>query len=500
MASLSEVADSRQGAKTIFRFPVKFRRLSSSKGVNGKRPDTKRKQERMKHSMLITTFHAALLLASPSLWAQPTAFTYQGFLHEGSAPAQGAYDLRFALYDDGSGGSAVAGPVTNAAVAVSNGLFTVLLDFGSGIFNGAARWLDIGVRPQGTPGDFTPLTPRQPVTATPYALHALTAAAVPVGLDNTSSGFAATVSGGQSNWSDGDWSTIGGGEGNTTLNWWATVGGGRQNENSGDSGTIAGGEANTLSGAVASIGGGSGNYCPGYFATIGGGLRNTNGGDGAVIPGGTWNTAVGQFSFAAGRGAQARHRGAFVWADGSDSSQVAWDPVTRPFASTAPNEFSVRATGGVRLVSAIDTNGTPCAGVTLAPGSGAWSSLSDRHAKENLRPVDTRAVLDKLAALPLATWNYRSQPAEIHHLGPMAQDFQAAFGLGENDRSIATVDADGVALAAIQGLNQKLETRRQQSEARSQKLEAENAELKRELGELKSLVSTLSQKLNGGAQ
>ena len=82
----------------------------------------------------------------------------------------------------------------------------------------------------------------------------------------------------------------------------------------------------------------------------------------------------------------------------------------------------------------------------------------------------------------------------------MAQDFHAAFGVGTDDKHIATVDADGVALAAIQGLNQKLENRSQESEVRGQKLEAENMELKKQVAELKALVESLAGKVNGGAK
>ena len=108
---------------------------------------------------------------SPQLSAAPlgTAFTYQGRLNEGANPASGIYDLRFTIYDAGAGGGIVAGPTTNSPVGVTNGLFTVTLDFGDGVFTGDARWLDIGVR-TGT-NDFTTLAPRQPVTAAPYALY-----------------------------------------------------------------------------------------------------------------------------------------------------------------------------------------------------------------------------------------------------------------------------------------------------------------------------------------
>ena len=85
----------------------------------------------------------------------------------------------------------------------------------------------------------------------------------------------------------------------------------------------------------------------------------------------------------------------------------------------------------------------------------------------------------KVAALPLETWNYKAQPAAIRHLGPMAQDFKAAFQIGETDTGIATVDADGVALAAIQGLNRKLEEKLKAKDDQIESLEQRLAELER---------------------
>ena len=89
--------------------------------------------------------------------AQGTAFTYQGRLNDGANPATGVYDLRFTIYDSTNNpGVVIAGPLTNSATAVSNGLFTVTLDFGPGVFNGAAYWLEVGVRTN-TGGTFTAL-------------------------------------------------------------------------------------------------------------------------------------------------------------------------------------------------------------------------------------------------------------------------------------------------------------------------------------------------------
>jgi hypothetical protein len=129
---------------------------------------------------------AVLLLLStlaPQLstaFAQGTAFTYQGRLNDGGAPANGSYDLRFTVYDLAASGSVVAGPLTNSATSVSNGLFTVVLDFGTGVFTGPARWLETAVRPSGN-GVFSGLSPRQALTPSPYAIYSETASNVITG-------------------------------------------------------------------------------------------------------------------------------------------------------------------------------------------------------------------------------------------------------------------------------------------------------------------------------
>jgi hypothetical protein len=108
-------------------------------------------------------------------YAQNTAFTYQGQLVSGGSPAHGSYDLTFSLFNTNAAGSVIAGPLTNSAIAVSNGLFIATLDYGSAIFNSTNYWLEIGVRTNGN-GTFTTLSPRQPVTPVPYALNVVAGA------------------------------------------------------------------------------------------------------------------------------------------------------------------------------------------------------------------------------------------------------------------------------------------------------------------------------------
>ncbi len=117
-----------------------------------------------------------------------------------------------------------------------------------------------------------------------------------------------------------------------------------------------------------------------------------------------------------------------------------------------------------------------------------FTPTSDRHAKENFATVNPAEVLQKVTALPITEWNYKTLTG-ARHVGPMAQDFHAAFGLGSDDKGIATVDADGVALAAIQGLNSKVEVSSQKAQGSIQKLQEENAELKLRLEKLERLMS-----------
>jgi hypothetical protein len=104
-----------------------------------------------------------------------TAFTYQGRLTEGGSLAGGSYDLRFILYNAAAGGAQIGGIVTQEDVALTEGLFSVALDFGPAAFTGQARYLEVAVRVGDSTGAYTTLSPRQALTATPYALHALSA-------------------------------------------------------------------------------------------------------------------------------------------------------------------------------------------------------------------------------------------------------------------------------------------------------------------------------------
>ena len=119
---------------------------------------------------------------------------------------------------------------------------------------------------------------------------------------------------------------------------------------------------------------------------------------------------------------------------------------------TGPNSFAGYFGGPVSITSNLSVNGP-----ITASGCTGCSPPSDRYMKANFSLVNPRSVVARLALVPIQAWNYKSDSKDVRHIGPTAQDFRAAFGLGDSDKIINTVDADGVALAAIQGLYQMMQ-------------------------------------------
>jgi hypothetical protein len=170
----------------------------------------------------------------------------------------------------------------------------------------------------------------------------------------------------------------------------------------------------------------------------------------------------------------------FVYADASSS------------ASTTPAlafQFVVRASGG--YVFYTDTLNTM--GVTLFPGSGSWSVISDRNKKENISDVNYENILTGINDLRIRSWNYRSQDKYIRHIGPFAQDFYKIFGFGENAVSISNTDMDGVILSGIKALDKRMDVL-------EEKLETEDlkARLKQlnDSAELEKRIEAIEQNLN----
>jgi hypothetical protein len=268
-------------------------------------------------------------------------------------------------------------------------------------------------------------------------------AVVAGGVQNEASNVGAVVAGGGQNIASGIGSMVGAGEANVASGTAAVISGGGSNSAGGQYATVGGGYDNSAPSESSTVGGGAENSAGGQYATVGGGYYNIvpGGGDYSTIPGGYANSAAGTYSFAAGRQASANYDGCFVWGDSTNGT----------VSCGGDDRFVVRASGGITMY----TSGNLSTGATLPAGSGSWSSLSDRNAKSDIAPVDTGAILAALAALDVSRWSYSASPG-VTHIGPMAQDFYTAFGYGDSDRYISSVDADGVALAAIQALLARL--------------------------------------------
>ena len=306
------------------------------------------------------------------------------------------------------------------------------------------------------------------------------------GASNTASDSDSTVSGGDSNEASAPSSTVSGGEFNEASGSQSSIGGGSSNEASGLQSTVGGGALNSAQGNRSTVGGGFDNVAFTLQSTIGGGFLNTTSGNNSTvsggesnvtfgiystIPGGRDNTAGGPYSLAAGRRARANHDGALVWSDSQNADM----------ASSATNQFIARALGHFFLQSdsTLDDQGgfiNTSTGAFLSTG-GTWTNNSDRTKKHDLRPLKTKDVLDKVARMPISSWSYKAEKPSVRHIGPMAQDFYKAFGLGLDNKHITTIDEAGVALAAIQGLVAQKKT----LDRKVHRLERQNQTLREQL-------------------
>jgi trimeric autotransporter adhesin len=360
------------------------------------------------------------------------------------------------------------------------------------------------------------------------------------GYGNTSFYSYSTVSGGYSNSANAYGAAVGGGNYNTASQFVSTVAGGYENVASGLGSFVGGGGSDGENFA--------GNMANGKASSICGGLANVANGDFSTIPGGFNCVANGFASFAAGSGAVAYDDGCFVWSDGNTPDGFFFSSAPNQFLIHATGGVGIgtgapetplhisdfhgitlgkSATGGgftaLRIDLSAAANGyselqaisqagssygnlilqanggnvgigttTPTSKLTVNGNilaTGTITGSSDRNVKEHFSPVSARDVLEKVSALPISEWNYKADNETLRHIGPMAQDFYATFNVGMDDKHISMVDADGVALAAIQGLNDKLESGKRKAETQMEELKTENAELKARLEKLEHLVS-----------
>jgi len=226
------------------------------------------------------------------------------------------------------------------------------------------------------------------------------------------------------------------------------------------SSTVASGSASTAFGASTTASGGAStalgaSSVAAGFASVAAGQEVRAFGLGSVV--------LGSFATSTSNAV-----GSFVFGDRSNGLAV---------TATGPGQFVVRAAGGVFF----NSNPQLTTGVQLDPNSSQWLSLSDVRTKHRFRELDGNDVLAKIAAMPVTEWSYKAQDDAIRHIGPTAQDFRAAFGLGEDPLRIGTLDADGVALAGVRALEAR-------SRAQAERLEA----LERRLAEALAALAALS--------
>jgi hypothetical protein len=261
------------------------------------------------------------------------------------------------------------------------------------------------------------------------------------------------------------------------------VGGGSGNT-AGAYDTVSGGYNNVASGGYSIVAGGRNNTASGTSSTVAGGFGNTASGNLSTVAGGGGNTASGAVSFAAGESADVSHDHSFLWCDGHTTCN-----------SQENQDFIVVASGGIKFYTADGLGGC----LLTNPAGSGWVCSSDRNPKENFVNLDTIDVLRHVAAMPITRWNVKGVPGQ-QHIGPVAQDFYAAFGLGVDDLHIAAGDMCGVALVAIQGLNAKVEEQQREIaelRERVQKAEALAADifaLKAALAELQRGRETVAVK------
>ena len=284
-------------------------------------------------------------------------------------------------------------------------------------------------------------------------------------------------------------STYDGGAGSywdeSNIGYYSWAGGNRTTASGNNS--VAFGEQTTASGAYG-VAAGNASVCSGS-ACVALGHTVRAGGTGSVALG-YLVTANNDYSTALGYRASNNGRtGTFVWGDQSAADSV---------LNQANNEFRIRAAGGVRLRTSAAANsvlGTNSnTGCDMAAGTGAWSCSSSRTIKEAFAAVDPEDILRRLRETPVSTWSYIAEKRRARHLGPVAEDFRAAFGLGSDDTSIGLADIDGVNFVAAQALEARtaaLQQRLDESAARVEALEAELAATRSRLLELAARLSRL---------
>jgi hypothetical protein len=402
-------------------------------------------------------------------------WVYRGTLSDGGHEANGAYDLRVTLI--GPNGALLAQPVTLNSVNVQKGRFQTNVDFGVDVasFRGAKIKTEVQQGGSGFVqlGDAkavaAPASPNAGVcwdtegnTGVSPALTFPVLGTIDAASDDkvflkvrNENKLVMRASGGveTANSTALGLNAMALGSANAAAAGSFAVGGGR---------TSAGA---TSSFAYSSQPAAAVNGTPGYSNSPGEFLVNAEGGMGIhAVPSGysTFNSSIADLTIGV------RPNGL-----GNDVDIVLKNGLgsTGAISYTASGVFELFTTP--ISASYLRTNAN---GASLTNG-GIWTNGSSRTFKTNFMPVNPLEILSKVVAMPVTSWNYKNS-SEGLHVGPMAEDFKAAFGLGDDEKHIGTVDADGVALAAIQGLNLKLEASEQENAALKARLDALEARLK----------------------
>jgi len=456
----------------------------------------------------VALFAAMLAVAAT---AHAERFTYHGTLQDGGQLAEGRYDLQLTLYPAAQGGAPLAAPTRLYGVEVPAGNFSTDVDFGPLSALDAPAWLEVDVKPAGG-GDYAKLDTRSPVS--PDTNSCPGAWSLDGNAGNPAGSYIGTA--------DGQDVVIKA-NGYTVFNALGSLHAAVALSGSNSSG--AGAFSTSLAEAYAAKGDASisGGYAAGainngsivwgdfpstpheindsapnqFIVQANGGVGiNTSHKEGGVNPLDATLT-VGLPSMATGSGlASIKIRGVETATESVTLGGVANllgtgypvlgitshnnDGSDYQNASFSHNKVHFNGGGAATGALSVGSDGTNGNGAYLTVG-GVWTNASSRTFKDGFAAVDVEGVLGKLVAMPVQTWFYTQAHAEGLHMGPVAEDFAASFGLGNDDKHVGTVDESGVAFAAIQGLNRKVET--------------ENAGLRRENAELRDRFDQLAARL-----
>jgi hypothetical protein len=488
----------------------------------------------MKRTLLFVALVSAGSLFS-SNHAEAAGFTYYGNLQDAGKPADGKYDIELTLYTAPTGGNVIGGPLTIYAVNVSDGTFSTEADFGPLAKSFGQSYVGVRVRAAGK-GEFATLDTRSnAVTSTntscPGSWSLDGNAGNPAGSYlGTADNVAVVVkaAGTQAaRFSPGTQSASIGSSFNS--NGFASV----SVSGSGSEATASYGFAGGLHGTVTN---------PGSFvwsdstatslitdsaanqfiakASGGVGINTVNGPLGTEPLGGTELTirptsGIGHQSWinllSQRTASTSNFRGVNLASDPIDSGDNLDDgsfvirSIFKKSDGTVLYEPMVNAQSFNTVSSTIGNthfmlNGAPVnilntitVGTTTSNGNGAsltiggvWTDASSRTFKEAFELVDPTTILAKVTSMPVTTWFYKGDHGEGRHMGPMAEDFAESFGLGADEKHIGTVDESGVAFAAIQGLNQKVETENAQLKTQNLALQGKLDEVLARLAKLET--------------